>query len=102
MSRNTVLDISQLKDAERALQEANAFLDTIVENIPSMIFVKVAAKLRSVRINRLKETLLGIPRNALLGKNDHELFPAEQADFSPRRIVKFWQVTGPWISPKSG
>ena len=80
MSRTTVFDISKLKDAERALQQANTFLDAIVENIPSMIFVKEAGSLRFARINRAEETLLGIPRNALLGKSDHELFPAEQAD----------------------
>jgi PAS domain S-box-containing protein len=81
MSRTTVFDIGKLKAAERALREANAFLDTIVENIPSMIFVKEAASLRFARINKAEETLLGIPREALLGKSDHELFPAEQADF---------------------
>jgi PAS domain S-box-containing protein len=80
MSRTTVFDIGKLKAAQGALQEANAFLDAIVENIPSMIFVKEAASLRFARINRAEETLLGIPREALLGKSDHELFPAEQAD----------------------
>ncbi len=81
MSRTTVFDMSKLKGAERALLEANTFLDTIVENIPSMVFVKEAGSLRFARINRAEERLLGIPRNALLGKSDHELFPAEQADF---------------------
>ncbi|HKQ25563.1 MAG TPA: CHASE3 domain-containing protein [Burkholderiales bacterium] len=81
MSRTTVFDMTNLKNAERALQETNIFLDTIVENIPSMIFVKEAASLRFARINRAEEAFLGIPRNELLGKNDHELFPVEQADF---------------------
>jgi len=80
MSRTTVFDISRLKAAQGALQETNVFLDAIVENIPSMIFVKEAASLRFARINRAEEELLGIPREALLGKSDHELFPAEQAD----------------------
>jgi PAS domain S-box-containing protein len=81
MSRTTVFDISKLKDTQRALQVANAFLDAIVENIPTMIFVKDAESLRFARINKAEETLLGIPREALLGKSDHELFPADQADF---------------------
>jgi PAS domain S-box-containing protein len=81
MSRTTVFDMSKLKGAERALLEANTFLDTIVENIPNMDFVKEAESLRFARINRAEETVLGILRNALLGKSDHELFPAEQADF---------------------
>jgi PAS domain S-box-containing protein len=81
MSRTTVFDITSVKDAERALQETNIFLDTIVENIPSMIFVKEAASLRFARINRAEEIFLGIPRSQILGKNDHELFPVEQADF---------------------
>jgi len=81
MSRTTVFDISSVKDAERALQETNIFLDTIVENIPSMIFVKEATSLRFARINRAEEIFLGIPRSQVLGKNDHELFPVEQAGF---------------------
>jgi PAS domain S-box-containing protein len=81
MSRTTMFDISALNAARTRLIEANAFLDAIVENIPSMVFVKHADTLRFARINRAEEMLLGMPRSDVIGKSDHELFPREQADF---------------------
>jgi PAS domain S-box-containing protein len=66
---------------EDELRKAQTFLDSIVENIPDMIFVKEAATLRFVRFNRAGEDLLGFPRDSLIGKNDHDFFPKDQADF---------------------
>ncbi len=80
MSRTTMFDTTAMKRVERQFKQANDFLDAVVENIPSMIFVKDAQSLRFVRINRAEEELLGMPREALIGKSDHELFPKEQAD----------------------
>ncbi len=60
---------------------SDSFLDSIVENIPNMIFVKDAAELRFERFNRAGELLLGQPRAALLGKSDHDFFPPDQAAF---------------------
>ena len=57
------------------------FFESIVENIPNMIFVKEAKELRFVRFNKAGEELLGYPRSDLLGKNDHDFFPPEQAGF---------------------
>jgi len=64
-----------------ALSRMNAFLDSILENIPNMIFLKDARELRVVRFNRAGENLLGHSREDVLGKNDYDLFPKEQADF---------------------
>jgi PAS domain S-box-containing protein len=63
------------------LLATNRFLDSVIENIPDMIFVKRAEGLRFVRLNRAGEQLLGLEREALVGKSDHDLFPASQADF---------------------
>ena len=60
---------------------ANQFLEAIIENIPDMIFVKDAKELRFVRFSRAGERLLGYPREAMLGKNDYDFFPADEADF---------------------
>lgn len=66
---------------EEALKKSNAFLDSIIENIPDMLFIKDAQDLCFVRFNRAGENLLGHTQENLLGKNDYDFFPKEQADF---------------------
>jgi diguanylate cyclase (GGDEF)-like protein/PAS domain S-box-containing protein len=53
----------------------------IVENIPHMVFLKDAKNLHYMLFNRAGETLTGIHREELLGRNDADFFPKEQADF---------------------
>lgn len=60
--------------------EATAFVASIVESIPHMVFVKDATELRFERFNKAGEALLGISRDQLIGKNDHDFFPPEQAE----------------------
>jgi PAS domain S-box-containing protein len=67
-------------ESARVADEAR-FLDSIVENIPYMIFVKDAEELRFVRLNEAGERLLGYRREAMIGRNDYDFFPREQADF---------------------
>ncbi len=66
---------------EKELRQTNAFLDSIIENIPNMIFIKDAEELRFVRFNRAGEDLVGYKREELLGKNDYSFFPKAEADF---------------------
>jgi PAS domain S-box-containing protein len=63
------------------LRSSEAFLDSVLEHIPNMIFVKDACELRFVRFNRAGEELLGCSRDDLIGKNDYDLFPEEEANF---------------------
>ena len=74
-------DITEQARAESALRESEAFLTSIIENLPLMLFVKDAADLRFVRFNRAGEELLGYRREDLIGRNDYDLFPREEADF---------------------
>lgn len=74
-------DITERKHAEEEASRTRAFLDSVVENIPTMIFVKEAKDLKWVLWNRAGEETVGYPREAMLGKTDHDFFPGEEADF---------------------
>jgi PAS domain S-box-containing protein len=73
-------DITEIKYAESNLLASNRFLDSLIENLPLMVFVKDAAHLRFVRLNRAGETLLGISRNEMIGKSDRDFFPPDEAE----------------------
>jgi PAS domain S-box-containing protein len=72
-------DLSAQKEAEAETKRMRLFLDSIVENLPSMVFVKDAESLRFVRVNKAAEDLLGLSREELLGKSDFDFFPETQA-----------------------
>jgi PAS domain S-box-containing protein len=72
--------IQREKKYTEELRTTNQFLDSIIENIPAMIFVKDVKELRFVRFNRAGEELLGYRRSELIGKNDYDFFPKKQAD----------------------
>jgi PAS domain S-box-containing protein len=74
-------DVTELLEAQASTRETQSFLDSIVENIPNMIFVKEAKDLRFVLFNKAGESLLGHSRKDLIGKNDYDFFPKDQADF---------------------
>lgn len=73
-------DVTHLKKVEGKLRQANLFLDSIIEHIPNMIFVKEAKELRFVLVNRSAEEIIGVAREGVIGLNDYDLFPTEQAD----------------------
>ncbi|HEY4226744.1 MAG TPA: ATP-binding protein [Candidatus Limnocylindrales bacterium] len=80
-------DVARLRESNRALRRANTelqhnqvFLDSLIENLPDMVFVKDAATLRFVRFNRAGEDLIGFPRADLIGKGDYDFFPKDEAD----------------------
>jgi PAS domain S-box-containing protein len=78
-------EIARRERTQQALRASEGFLESIVENIPHMIFVKEAGELRFERINRAGELLLGVTREELIGKNDFDFFPVEQAKFFQER-----------------
>jgi two-component system cell cycle sensor histidine kinase/response regulator CckA len=73
-------DITDQKRAAEALRESESFLDSIIENIPVMVFVKDARTFRFVRLNRAGERMLGYPRERLVGQDTSNLVPPEEEE----------------------
>jgi len=73
-------DLTERKKAEEKLRNSNIFLDSVLENMPNMVFVKDAKELRFVRFNRAGEQLLGFAKSDMIGKNDYDFFTKDQAD----------------------
>lgn len=76
----TFMDITEQLKIKDQLENSKRLLDSIIDNIPVMVFLKDAQNLRFEMFNKAGETLLGYARNDLIGKNDYDLFPTEQAD----------------------
>ncbi|KAF0158523.1 MAG: response regulator receiver, partial [Syntrophaceae bacterium] len=72
-------ELAERKRVEVELKESKALIEAVVENVPLMIFLKEATALRFVILNRAGEELLGYDRRDLIGKNNLDLFPLEQA-----------------------
>lgn len=74
-------DVSDRKAAEAELEQTKQFLESILDNLPVSVFAKDAEELRFVLWNLAAEKILGLKAEDVLGKNDYDLFPSEQADF---------------------
>jgi len=72
-------DFAHRGKAEAEVRETGRRMSQIVELIPDMVFLKEAKELRFARLNKAAEDLLGYSRGELLGKNDYDFFPEEEA-----------------------
>jgi len=73
------------------LRQEVLFLNSVIDNIPNMVFLKDAKDLRFVRFNRAGEKILGYREKDLIGKNDYDFFPKVEADFftaKDREVLK--------------
>ena len=91
--RGTSQDVTDLVIAEQQiikeqieLRARQRFLDTVLTNIPMMIFVKdYRNELRFSLLNKASERNLGISSESMLGKCDYDFFPKEQADLITKK-----------------
>ena len=68
------IDVTERQLAEAELRRTRSFLDTVIENIPAMLYVQDAVDHRLLLVNRACEALLGVPRDELIGGPSHALF----------------------------
>jgi diguanylate cyclase (GGDEF)-like protein/PAS domain S-box-containing protein len=83
-------DITERKRAENELENTRAFLNTIIENVPSPIIVKSVPERRFVLVNRAAETYLGIKRETMLGKAAKDFMPdgtTDMIDLHDQRMI---------------
>ncbi|MBE7530345.1 MAG: GAF domain-containing protein [Ardenticatenaceae bacterium] len=78
---DSILLLDEVQSRATELQETTSFLDSVIENLPVMLFVKDAEDLRFVRWNKTGSDITGYPQEAFLGKNDYDFFPPEEAEY---------------------
>lgn len=73
--------ILQRKQYEHSLHELDNLKNSIVDNLPNMLFVKDAKDRRYLEWNKAAEELTGLLKDDVLGKNDFDFWPREEAQF---------------------
>ncbi|MFP4458295.1 MAG: PAS domain-containing protein [Candidatus Zixiibacteriota bacterium] len=68
-------DNSVIRESEQRHKESTRFLSLIIENLPSILYVKDADEQRFLRINKAGEELFGFNRHEFLGKRNEDIFP---------------------------
>jgi len=73
-------DVTERHEAQEELTRSQAFLNSVIENLPIMVFIKRASDLKFVLWNKAGERLTGHSAAEYLGKNDYDFFSREEAD----------------------
>ncbi len=71
--------ISELNERRSQQQATASFLETLIENLPDILFVKDAQSLAYVRRNRAADEWLGVSPGSFLGKTAFDSYPDEIA-----------------------
>jgi len=88
-------DITERKRAEHELEHTRSFLDTIIENVPSPIFVKEVPCLKYLLVNRAAENCLGVDRSQILGRTSNEVMPQTSGTYIEGQDQKLVEVGKP-------
>jgi len=83
VEERTVQLQSEVKERERvavALKSSEAFLNSVLQNLPIIVFIKEAQTSRLIMWNKAGEELFGLTSAEVAGKSDYDFFPKEQAE----------------------
>ncbi|NOS72110.1 MAG: PAS domain S-box protein [Verrucomicrobia bacterium] len=69
-----------LQDEVGERERSQSFFNSVVEHLPIAVFIKEARELRFVLWNKAGEKLTGIPNAEMIGKNDYDFFPEQDAE----------------------
>jgi PAS domain S-box-containing protein len=75
-----ISDIIDRKKLEKRLIESEKFLYSIIENIPSIIFIKDAMDFHYMLINKAAAREYGYKKDEIIGKTAYQIFPKDEAD----------------------
>jgi len=75
----TVQDITKLKLADSSLRKSEERLSSILDKTPTVVFIKDTEG-KYLLVNKRYEELFHITNREIIGKIDHDIFPADMAD----------------------
>ena len=91
---SVVEDITERMRLEQELGRERAFLNQILDNVPTTIVVKDIKTRRYVLVNQAAVGHFGIPREAIIGKTAHDIFSQKDADIIEQHDVELLQSGG--------
>lgn len=74
-------EITGILKEEGLLRESHIFLETILENIPSLIYVKDAKTMKYIYVNRSSTNMIEFTPDEMIGKTAYELFHPQYAEY---------------------
>jgi diguanylate cyclase (GGDEF)-like protein/PAS domain S-box-containing protein len=73
-------DVTEQRKLEQERDRDRKFLNQIINNVPATIVVRDASTRKYVLINKAGEEYFGIPRDQIIGKTAHDVWPQASAD----------------------
>jgi PAS domain S-box-containing protein len=85
-------DITERRRLEFERERDRVFLNTIVECVPTGVFVKDARERRFVLVNRAFEEIHGVPRDSVIGKTAYDIYSEADADIISQTEAELLQT----------
>ncbi|MBI5251899.1 MAG: PAS domain S-box protein, partial [Desulfomonile tiedjei] len=80
ISLSTIRNVTERKKAEVEAKRMRSLVDSIIQNLPTAVFLKEAENLQFALWNKASEQLYGYSSSEVIGKTSYDLFPPPQAD----------------------